>query len=61
MGQVALFLVAKSFSVSDEKLKVPCVRLIDVWIINLIDDSVTEGEPETTTGMVGRADSFFRT
>ena len=61
MGQVAFLLVAKCFAVGDKKLKVTCVWLIDVWIINLIDDSVTEGEPETTTGMVGCADSFFRT
>ena len=60
MTQVALFLVAKRFAVADEKLKVARVRLIDMWIINLIDDSVTEGEPETATRVIGCADAFFR-
>src|SRR5207249_11426878 len=58
--QVALFLVAKCFTIADEKLKVARVRLIDAWIVNLIDDAVTEREPEAATGMIGRADSFFR-
>src|SRR5438132_6205566 len=60
MTQVTFFLMAKRFSVTDEKLKVARVRLIDMWIINLIDDSVTEGEPETATRVIGCADAFFR-
>src|SRR4029450_4220681 len=59
--QVALFLVAKRFAVADEKLKVARVRLIDAWIVNLIDDAVTEREPQTATGMIGCANSFFGT
>ncbi len=58
--QVALFLVAKRFAITYEKLKVARVRLIDAWIVNLIDDAVTKREPETATGMIGCADSFFR-
>src|SRR2546427_9242665 len=58
--QVALFLVAKRFTITDEKLKVARVRLIDAWIVNLIDDAVAEREPEAATGMIGRADAFFR-
>src|SRR5882724_8433 len=61
MIEVAFFLVAKRFSVADEKLKVARVRLVYVRIVNLIDDSVTEGEPHTATCMVSRADAFFRT
>src|SRR5882672_5778559 len=57
--QVALFLVAKCFPIADEKLKVARVRLIDAWIVNLIDDAVTEREPETATGVIGRAHAFF--
>src|SRR5438128_772560 len=61
VSQVALFLVAKCFSISDEKLKVACVRLIDVWIVNLIDDTMTKREPNTATRMVGCTNAFFRT
>src|SRR5439155_14565160 len=61
MTQVTLFLVAKRFSVTDEKLKVARVRFINMSIVNLIDDTVTEGEPETATRMVGCTDAFFRT
>src|SRR2546422_4828727 len=57
--QVALFLVAKRFAITDQKLKVASVRLIDAWIVNLIDDAVTQREPEAATGMIGRAHAFF--
>src|SRR5881409_2552736 len=57
--QVALFLLAKRFAITDEKLKVARVRLIDAWIVNLIDDTVTKREPEAATGMIGRAHAFF--
>ena len=60
VSQVALLLVAKCFSISNEKLKVACVRLIDVWIVNLIDDTMTKREPDAATGMIGRAHAFFR-
>src|SRR5918996_1138704 len=59
--QVTLFLVAKCFAIADEKLKVARVRLIDPRIVNLVDDPVTQREPETATGMVGRPYSFFGT
>src|SRR5437773_12010222 len=61
VSQVARFLVAKCLSVSDEKLKVACVRLIDVWVVNLLDDPVTEREANTATRMVGYTHAFFRT
>ena len=61
MIQITLFLVTKRFSITDEKLKIACVRLIDMWIVDLVDDSVTEGEPETATRMVSCTDTFFRT
>ena len=60
MIQVALFLVAKRFAIAYEKLKVARVRLIDARIINLIDDAMTEREPQTATGMIGRTHPFFR-
>ena len=59
MDQVAFLLVTKRFSVADKKLKVAGVRLIDVRIINLVDDSVTEREPATSAGMVSGANPFF--
>ena len=40
MNQVAFFLVAKRFAVAYEKLKVACVRLIDMRIVNLVYDAV---------------------
>ena len=60
MIQVALFLVAKCFAITDKKLKVAGVRLIDPRIVNLIDDAVTEREPEAATGMIGRTHAFLR-
>ena len=58
--QVALFLVAKRFAITYKKLKVARVRLIDAWIIDLVDDAVTKREPEATTGMIGCTNPFFR-
>src|SRR5881628_1429417 len=58
--QIALFLVAKRFAITDQKLKVAGVRLIDPRIVNLIDDSVTQREPEAATGMIGSTHTFFR-
>src|SRR5262245_30195138 len=43
--QVPLLLVAKSCAVRYEKLQVARVRLIDMRIVDLIDDPVTEGKP----------------
>ena len=57
--QVALFLVAKCFAITDEKLEVACVRLIDAWIVNFIDDAMAEREPEAATGMISSTDAFF--
>ena len=57
---VALFLVTKRFAITDEKLKVARVRLIDTWRIDLVNDAVTKREPEAATGVIGRTDSFFR-
>ena len=59
MIEIAFFFVAKRFAVADEKLKVAGVWLIDVRVVNLVEDSVTQREPETATCVVGRADAFF--
>jgi len=58
--QVTLFLVAKRFAVGDKKLKVARVRLIDMRIVNLIDDTVAEREPKPATCMIGRTHALFR-
>jgi hypothetical protein len=50
----------KRFSVAYEKLKVARVRLIDVPIINLVYDPMTQREPNAATGVIGRAHAFFR-
>src|SRR4030095_4875894 len=59
VSQVALFLVTERFSVAYEKLKVARVRLIDVRVVNLVHDAVTEREPNATTGMICCAYAFF--
>ena len=59
VNQVAFFLVAKRFSVTYEKLKVTRVRLIDMRIINLVQDAVTQSEPNTATGMIAVLASSF--
>ena len=51
--------MAKRFAVADEKLKVPRVRSIDMRIINLVHDAVTQREPDAATGVIGRANAFF--
>src|SRR5438309_2105214 len=57
--QVAFFFVAKRFTVADEKLKVARVWFVDVWVINLVDNSVTEREPNAATGVIRCADPFL--
>src|SRR5438034_9979866 len=61
MCQIAFFLVAKRFSIAYEKLKVARVWLIDVWIVNLVHDTVTKREPNAASGMIGCALDFFGT
>src|SRR5437867_487411 len=61
MREVALFLVAKRFSIADEKLKVAYVWLINMGIVNLIDDAMAQREPEAATCMISRPDAFFCT
>ena len=59
VSQVAFFLVAKRFAITDEKLKVARVRLIDMRIVNLVDDAVTQREPEAAAGVIGRSHAFL--
>src|SRR4029077_21176456 len=59
MIEIAFFFVAKRFAVADEKLKIAGIWLIDVRVVNLVEDSVTQREPETATCMVRRSNAFF--
>src|SRR5881392_69862 len=43
----------KRFSVAYEKLKVARVRLIDMRIVNLVHNAVTQREPNAAAGMIG--------
>ena len=58
--KVAFFLVAKRFAVTDEILKIACVRLIDVRIINFVYDAVAQREPDAATGVIRGAHALFR-
>jgi hypothetical protein len=60
VSQVALFLMAKCFPIAYEKLKVARIRLIDVWIVNLVHNAVTQCEPNAAAGMVRGSHAFFR-
>ena len=60
MNQVAFFLVAKRFAVAYQKLKVTRVRLIDMRIVNLVYDAVTQRKPNAAAGMVRGPHAFFR-
>src|ERR1041385_7547551 len=61
MIEIAFFFVAKTFTVADEKLKIPRVWFVDVWVVNLVNDAVTEREPNAATGVIGCADAFLCT
>jgi hypothetical protein len=59
--QVAFFLVAKRFTIAYEKLKVARVRLINVRIVNLIHDAVTQSKPNAATGVISCTYAFLGT
>src|SRR5215469_8840860 len=61
MNKVSLLFMAERFAVGDEKLEVPCIGLIHIRVVDLVDDTVTEGKPETAARMIGGADSLLRT
>src|SRR5438552_7073539 len=57
--EIPPFLVKESFAVGNQELQIACIGTIDVRIIDFVDDAMAEGEPDTATGMIGRADSFL--
>src|SRR5580692_10598603 len=48
MIQITLFLVAKCLAVADQEFKITRVGLVGSRVVNLIDDPMTEGEPQAT-------------
>ena len=58
--EIAFFLVAKGFAVTNEELKVAGVGFIDVRIINLVHDAVTQRKPHAATRVIRGAHAFFR-
>src|SRR4029077_6447934 len=61
VSKVPFLFVAERFAIGNQKLKVPCVRLIYMRVIDLVDDTMAKREPDATAGMVGGADSLLRT
>src|SRR5512137_2175622 len=59
MFQVTLLLVAKRLAVTDEKLKIAGVWLIDMGVVDFIDDSVADREPEPAAGVISGAQAFL--
>ena len=58
---VALFLVAKRFSVADEELNIARVRLVHARVVDFIDDAMAEREPDPAAHMIRGAEAFLRT
>jgi hypothetical protein len=61
VGKVPLLFMAERFAIGNKKLKVPCVRLIYMRIVDLIDDTMAKREPDAAARMIGGAESFLRT
>lgn len=59
MFQVSLFLMTERFAIANEQLKIACVRLVNVWIIDFVDNAVAEREPEATACVVRGAKTFL--
>ena len=61
VGKIPLLLVAERFAIGNQKLKVPCVRLIYMRVIDLVDDTMAKREPDAAARMISGADSFLCT
>jgi hypothetical protein len=57
--EVTFFLMKKAFAVRDEILKVPELWPVDCRIIDLRDDPVPEGKPDSAGGCVSSPHSVF--
>src|SRR5262249_39411369 len=61
MNKVSLLFMAERFAIGNQKLEVPCIGLIHIRVVDLIDDTVAKCEPNATACVVGSADSLLRT
>ena len=61
MNEVSLLFMAERFTVGDKKLGVPGIGFIHIRVVDLVDDTVTEGKPDAAARMIGGADSLLRT
>jgi len=57
--QVALFLVAKCFTVADQELKIAGIRLVNGRVIDFVDDAMAEREPDPATRVISGAETFL--
>ena len=58
---VALDLGEESVSVRDDEPEVADASLVNTWIVDLVDDPMTEGEPEPATARNGASKPFLGT
>src|SRR4029077_13594088 len=61
VSEVPFLFMTERFAIGNEKLEVPCVRLIYMRVINLVDDTMAKREPDATASMIGGADSLLPT
>ena len=61
VSEVPFLFMTERFAIGNEKLKVPCIWLIYMRVIDLVDDTMAKREPDATARMVGGADSLLRT
>ena len=59
MVQIAFFLMAKSLTVSDQKLEISSVRRVDMREVKFIDNTLAEREPNVRAARMGGIDSVL--
>src|SRR5262245_59480822 len=57
--QVAALVLKKRFAVGDEKLQIADLRPIDGRVVNLVDDSARQGEPDPADGGICGAEAVL--
>ena len=57
--EVALLLVEEGLAVGDQELHVPRLRAVDGRIVDFVEDSVREGEPDAAGRVVSGADALL--
>ena len=59
-SQITLLLVKEAFSIGDQELQVPDLRMVDRGVIDFVQDAVREREPDAARIRVRGADPFLR-